>query len=47
MLEVHLKVLDALVAQGRAACAALGVAYPVTDDGDARLRRLLRDAWPR
>jgi predicted nucleotidyltransferase len=47
MLEVHLKVLDALVAQGRAACAALGVAYPVTEAGDAALRKLLQDGWPR
>jgi hypothetical protein len=46
MLAVHLKVLDALVREGRAACAALGVAYPITEEGDAKLRRFLRNAWP-
>lgn len=47
MLTVHLAVLDALVTEGRAACAALGVDYPITETGDARLRRLLQAAWPR
>lgn len=46
MLAVHLKVLDALVREGRAACATLGVAYPITEEGDAKLRLLLQDAWP-
>ena len=46
MLMVHLKVLDALVREGHAACAALGVAYPITEGGDAALNRLLQDAWP-
>jgi hypothetical protein len=46
MLDVHLKVLDALVREGRAACASLGVAYPITDEGDAKLRDLLQRAWP-
>lgn len=46
LLTAHLKVLDALVAEGRAACAALGVAYPITEDGDARLRDFLTRAWP-
>ena len=46
MLAVHLKVLDALVAEGRAACAAIGVPYPITDEGDAALRALLQAGWP-
>lgn len=46
MLAVHLTVFDALVREGRAACLALGVAYPISDDGDDGLRQLLRDAWP-
>jgi hypothetical protein len=46
MLAVHLKVLDALVREGRGACAALGVAYPIAEEGDAKLRQLLQDAWP-
>ncbi len=43
---VHLRVLDALVAQGRAACAALGVDYPVTDAGEREVRALLERFWP-
>jgi hypothetical protein len=46
MLQVHLKVLDALVREGRAACDSLGVVYPITGEGDARLRGLLQRAWP-
>ena len=44
---VHLRVLDALVAEGRAACAALGVDYPVTDEGEREVRALLEQSWPR
>ena len=46
LLATHLKILDALVAEGRAACTALGVAYPITEAGDARLRDFLTRAWP-
>lgn len=46
MQAVHLTVFDALVREGRAACLALGVAYPITDDGDKGLRQLLQDSWP-
>lgn len=45
-LAAHLKVLDALVREGRAACAALGVDYPISEAGDAALRRLLQEGWP-
>ena len=43
---VHLRVLDALVAEGKAACAALGVDYPVTEDGEREVRTLLERFWP-
>ncbi|HEY9217943.1 MAG TPA: hypothetical protein VIO94_07840 [Phenylobacterium sp.] len=45
-LAAHLQVFDVLVSEGRAACEALGVAYPIREDQDARLRRLLVEAWP-
>ena len=44
---VHLQVLDALIEQGRAACAALGVEYPISAAGDAQIRALLEGGWPR
>jgi len=47
LLIVHLKVLDALIAEGRAACESLGVPYPITTEGDAGLRALLAAGWPR
>jgi predicted nucleotidyltransferase len=43
---VHLRVLDALVAEGRSACAALGVDYPVSDEGEREVRALLQRSWP-
>jgi hypothetical protein len=46
MLAVYPKVLDALVREGRAACTALGLAYPITEEWDAKLHQLLIDAWP-
>jgi len=47
LLATHLRILDALVREGRAACAALGIDYPISEAGDAGLRRLLEQAWPR
>ncbi|WP_340647050.1 nucleotidyltransferase domain-containing protein [Phenylobacterium sp.] len=46
LLTTHLKILDALVVEGRAACAALDVDYPITEAGDAKLRAFLERAWP-
>lgn len=46
LLVTHLKILDALVVEGRAACAVLGVTYPITEAGDAKLRAFLEQAWP-
>jgi hypothetical protein len=43
---VHLRIQDALVAHGRAACAALGVDYPISDEGEAAVRALIGQAWP-
>ena len=44
--RAHLRVLDALVAEGRAACAALGVDYPIADDAERQVRTLLERSWP-
>jgi predicted nucleotidyltransferase len=46
-LETHLSVYDALVWEGRRACQALGVDYPITAEADAALRRLIAANWPR
>lgn len=45
--ELHLRVFDALVREGRAACAALGIPYPQSDDADAAIRAFLVREWPR
>jgi hypothetical protein len=42
---VHLRVLDALVREGRAACAALGVAYPIELAGEVAVRALIETNW--
>ena len=43
--EVHLEVYDALVREGRAACAALGAPYPLDDADERDLRDLLEREW--
>jgi len=43
---VHLRVLEALVAEGRRACAALGVDYPISEAAEREVRILLERAWP-
>jgi hypothetical protein len=43
---VHLEVFDALVREGRAACAALATRYPIGDDEERELRALLDREWP-
>lgn len=43
---VHLEVFDALSREGRAACAALGTAYPIGTAEEADLRTLLEREWP-
>jgi predicted nucleotidyltransferase len=47
LLAVHLKVLDSLMNEGRAACAALGVPYPISPEGDESLKALLAAGWPK
>jgi predicted nucleotidyltransferase len=42
----HLRVFDVLAEQGRAACAALGVDYPVSDAGEREVRALIERNWP-
>ncbi len=44
--EVHLRIVDAMVQEGRAACAALGVAYPLEEAADAAIRALYVREWP-
>jgi len=44
--DVHLRVLDALVDAGRAACAALGVDYPISNVGEREARALVEREWP-
>jgi uncharacterized protein YjhX (UPF0386 family) len=46
LLQVHMKVLDGLIKEGRAACSALGVPYPITAEGDESLKALLQAGWP-
>jgi len=44
--ENHLRVFDAVLREGKAALAALGLPYPGTDEGDAGLRRMYEQQWP-
>ena len=43
---VHLRIQSALVGHGRAACAALGVDYPIGDESEAAVRELIERSWP-
>ena len=43
--EIHLEVYDALVREGRAACAALGAPYPLKEADEHDLRALLEREW--
>jgi hypothetical protein len=44
--RVHLRVLDALAFEGRAACAALGVDHPIAEEDEVQIRALLERSWP-
>lgn len=46
LLVVHLSIYDALVQEGRMACASLGVDYPVDEASDAAIRALMVANWP-
>jgi len=43
--EVHLDVYDALIREGKAACAALGAPYPLNDGDERDLRALIDKEW--
>ena len=42
----HLRIGDALVDAGRAACAALGVPYPIDPSSEQAVRNLIETNWP-
>jgi hypothetical protein len=42
----HLRLADALVAAGRAACATLGVGYPISPANEQAVRDLVDRTWP-
>jgi len=44
--EVHLRINDAIVREGRAAYAALGKPYPGSEEGDAAIRAFYEQEWP-
>jgi hypothetical protein len=46
LLALHLRVFDALVREGRAALASLGLPYPATEEADAAMRRVYVEHWP-
>jgi hypothetical protein len=43
--EAHLEIYDALVREGRAACASLGTPYPLKEADEGDLRALLEREW--
>lgn len=43
---LHLRIGDALVREGRACCAALGVAYPIDAANEQAVRDLIERSWP-
>jgi hypothetical protein len=43
---VHMRVFDGLVREGRAACVALGVAYPIEEASERAVRDLIEANWP-
>jgi hypothetical protein len=44
--EIHLQINAAIVREGRAAYAALGMPYAGSDEGDAAIAAFYRRAWP-
>jgi len=43
---IHVRVNDAIVREGRAAYAALGLRYPGTEKGNAAIRAFYEREWP-
>jgi predicted nucleotidyltransferase len=46
MRAAHLAIQEALVREGRAACAALGIPFPLSADADASIRAFYLREWP-
>jgi len=44
--DVHLRINDVMVREGRAAFAALGLPYPGTEEGDAAIHTFFERDWP-
>ena len=44
--DVHLRINDTIVREGRAAYSALGMAYPGSEEGDAAIRAFYEREWP-
>ena len=44
--DVHLRINDMIVREGRAAYGALGMAYPGSEEGDAAIRAFYEREWP-
>jgi hypothetical protein len=46
LLDAHLAIVDAYFRAGRAAYAAVGRPYPLSDASEAAIRAIYRDHWP-
>lgn len=46
MREAHLAIQEATVREGRAACAALGIPFPLSESGDEAIRDFYLREWP-
>jgi predicted nucleotidyltransferase len=46
MRDVHLRIVDAVLREGRAAYASLGLSYPMTGEQEQAIRRIYLDNWP-
>jgi hypothetical protein len=46
MRDAHIAIYTALLREGRAACAALGIPYPISDAGERDLLEFYRREWP-
>lgn len=44
--RVHLRILDAIYREGRLACAAIAIPYPISADAETAIRRLYLEHWP-
>jgi hypothetical protein len=46
MRDAHLEIQGAMVREGRAACAALGIPFPLSESGDTAIREFYMREWP-